>query len=248
MILALRSLAGGTLFAESIGTTSPAVLALHGWGRRGSDFTHSLVSFGALAVDLPGFGATPAPSEVLGAREYAELLLPVISEFERPPLLVGHSFGGRIAICLAAAHPDLFGPVLVTGAPLLRMKSAKKPSLEYRWARRLNEYHVIGDERFERIKRKRGSADYRASNGVMRDILVRVVNEEYRAELGKMANPVKLLWGENDTEVPVAVARAAAELIVAGGGSADVEVVQDVGHLLPVTAPDSLRVAVGKLI
>lgn len=227
---------------------SPVVLALHGWGRRGSDFTNSLVSFGGLGVDLPGFGATPAPREVLGAREYAELLLPVVAEFQRPPLLVGHSFGGRVAICLAAAHPDLVGPVLVTGAPLVRLGPAKKSPLAYRLARRLNSLDVIGDDRFERIKRSRGSADYRASTGIMRDILVRVVNEEYPEELAAQTKPVSLLWGSLDQEVPVEVAHRSAEIIQTGGGKASVEVVEGVGHMLPVQAPDSLRAAVAGML
>lgn len=246
--MALRSLAGGSLFAEAIGVSSPTVLALHGWGRRGSDFINSLVSFGALAVDLPGFGATPPPKEVWGARDYARSLRPVLEEFASPPLVVGHSFGGRIAVCLAAEFPDLVGPLLVTGAPLVRISSGRKPSLQFRLARKLNDLSLLGDGTIEKMRRNRGSADYRAATGIMRDILVRLVNEEYHDELARQLKPVKLLWGENDTEVPVAVARAAAEVIVAAGGEADVEVVEGVGHLLPTSAPDSLRTAVGALI
>lgn len=246
--LALRSLAGGSLFAEAIGVSSPTILALHGWGRRGSDFTNSLVSFGALAVDLPGFGATPKPPEVWGAREYARFLRPVLEEFAKPPLVVGHSFGGRVAVCLAADFPDLVGPLLVTGAPLVRLSPRRKSSLQYRVARKLNDLNLLSDGTIEKMKRNRGSADYRAATGIMRDILVRLVNEEYHDELARQLKPVKLLWGENDIEVPVAVARAAADLIVAGGGEADIEIVEGVGHLLPTSAPDSLRSAVSALI
>lgn len=246
--MALRSLAGGSLFAESIGKSPPTVLALHGWGRRGSDFNNSLVAFGALAVDLPGFGASPAPDEVWGAREYAENLLPVLDEFALPPVLVGHSFGGRVAICLAADYPYLVGPIVVTGAPLLRTSSPRKARLDYRMARKLNDWNVVSDATIERIKRNRGSADYRAATGVMRDILVRVVNEEYREELAKQGKPVKLIWGEDDAEVPVEVARQSAEIINGSGGAADVEIVSGVGHLLPTQAPGALAAAVESLV
>jgi pimeloyl-ACP methyl ester carboxylesterase len=246
--LALRSLAGGSLFAESIGVSSPTVLALHGWGRRGSDFTNSLVSFGALAVDLPGFGASPAPEQVWGAREYAQNLLPVLDEFPNPPVLVGHSFGGRVAICLAADYPDLVGPILVTGAPLLRTSPSRKARLDYRVIRKLNNWGLIPDATIETMKRNRGSADYRAATGVMRDILVRVVNEEYRDELARQTKPVTFLWGENDVEVPVEVAFESAEIVTSSGGIANLEVVGGVGHLLPTQAPESLRKAVESLI
>jgi len=244
--VALRSLAGGRLFAEAIGLVPPTVLALHGWGRRGSDFSSSLVSFGALAIDLPGFGATPPPDRVVGAREYAENLLPVLEEFDRPPAVVGHSFGGRVAVCLAANHPELVGPVLVTGAPLVRTQPPRRPPLGYRLARKLNDLGVVPDGPMEKMKRRRGSADYRAATGVMRDILVKVVNEEYREELAALP-ALSLLWGANDTEVPVAVAEEAAEIVNGSGGVASVEIVAGVGHLLPTQAPDSLRLAVEQL-
>lgn len=245
--MALRSLAGGNLFAEAIGSGPPRVLALHGWGRRGADFTTSLVPFGALAVDLPGFGASPAPTEVFGAREYAGLLVPILDEFDSPPLVVGHSFGGRIAVCLAVQRPDLVGPVLVTGAPLLRIKKPTRPPVGYRLARGLNHYRILSDSRMEWLKRNRGSADYRAASGAMRDILVKVVNEEYTAELEKL-NQLGLLWGAEDTEVPPTVAEEAARIVTAAGGSVSLEIVEGVGHLLPVQAPEVLSSAVESLL
>lgn len=114
-------------------------------------------------------------------------------------------------------------------------------------ARRLNHFGVIPDDVMERFKRRRGSADYRAARGVMRDILVKVVNEEYRDELASLAD-LNLIWGSNDTEVPVAVAEEAARVVSSGGGVAALEVVEGVGHLLPTQAPDSLRFAVEKLL
>lgn len=246
--MALRSLVNGSLFAEAVGVGQPRVLALHGWGRRGSDFSHSLAGFGALAMDLPGFGATPAPQTPIGAREYASLLLPVLDEFDAPPLVVGHSFGGRVAVCLAAEYPGRVAGLLVTGSPLLRLAPAKNPPLAYRLARRLNKYGLVSDGSIEAMKKKRGSADYRAASGVMRDVLVKVVNEEYRDELSRLAGPIHLLWGSEDREVPVVVARESARLVTESGGIASVEVVEGVGHMLPIQDPDSLRNAVAKML
>ena len=238
--MALRALADGALFAEAYGDGSPRVLALHGWGRRGNDFASSLAEFDALAVDLPGFGATPAPSEVLGAEGYAGLVAPVLDAFETPPVVVGHSFGGRIAVCLAAAHPDRVASLVISGAPLLRLGPGKKPSPGYRMLRLLNRARVVSDDRMEEVRRSRGSADYRAASGVMRDILVRVVNESYEPQLKGLRNRVLLLWGENDHEVPVAVAEQALRVIRQAGGTAELEVLSGVGHLVPTQAPHAI--------
>lgn len=199
-------------------------------------------------MDLPGFGATPPPESAIGARDYARLLLPVLDEFDQPPLLVGHSFGGRVAVCLAAEHPDRVRGTLVTGAPLLRLNPGKNLPAGYRLARALNRYGVVSNTSFEAMKRKRGSADYRAATGVMRDVLVTVVNEEYRDELSRIAGPIHFLWGADDREVPVAVAEEAAALVCQSGGDATLEVVEEVGHMLPVQDPDSLRIAVTKML
>lgn len=238
--MALRALADGGLFAEAYGDGTPRVLALHGWGRRGSDFAPSLAGFDALAVDLPGFGATPPPTEVLGAEGYAKLVTPVLDAFDVPPIVVGHSFGGRIAVCLAAADPDRVGTLVITGAPLVRLGPGPKPSATYRALRFLHNIGLIGDVRMEEIRRSRGSADYRATTGVMRDILVKVINEGYERELQHLRSRVLLLWGENDHEVPVGVAEKALQVIRQAGGSAELEVLPGVGHLVPTQAPEAI--------
>ena len=238
--MALRALADGALFAETFGDGPPQVLALHGWGRRGSDFAPSLAGFDALAVDLPGFGATPAPADALGAEGFARLVAPVLAAFPAPPVVIGHSFGGRIAVCLAATHPERIGSLIITGSPLLRLGPGKKPSIGYQMLRFLNRAHMVSDDRMEEIRRSRGSADYRAASGVMREILVKVVNEGYEPQLQELRSRVLLLWGENDNEVPVAVAEAALRIIRQAGGTAELEVLPGVGHFVPTQAPEAI--------
>ncbi|MGD2061719.1 MAG: alpha/beta hydrolase, partial [Acidimicrobiia bacterium] len=121
--MALRSFLEGALFAEAFGSGTPEVLALHGWGRRGSDFATTLHGLDAIAPDLPGFGASPAPEAVIGADSYADIVAKILDSFDRPPVLVGHSFGGRVAVCLAAKHPRLVGDLVLTGVPLIRLET-----------------------------------------------------------------------------------------------------------------------------
>jgi pimeloyl-ACP methyl ester carboxylesterase len=243
-LLALRSFLNGAVFAEMYGTGAPEVLALHGWGRRGTDFAAGLEGHSAIAPDLPGFGASPVPDEVIGADAYANIVARLLDVFDRPPVLVGHSFGGRVAVCLAAKHPDRVGPLVVTGAPLIRLQTGRRPPTAYRLVRRLNEMGLISNERLERAKRSRGSADYRAATGIMRDILVKVVNESYEGQLSRIDHPVHLLWGEEDREVPVSVAESASALLA----DATLEVLPGVGHLLPIEAPDALRAAIERAL
>lgn len=244
----MRSLLDGSVFAEILGDGPPHVLALHGWGRRGADFRASLADIPAIAPDLPGFGASPPPSDVIGANGYATILREILDEFDRPPVLVGHSFGGRIAVCMAARWPDQVGSLVLTGSPLLRNSAPKRPSLSYRLIRSLHRIGLVSDLRMEQIRRSRGSVDYRAASGVMRDILVKVIAETYGPELAELRTPTHLIWGEQDTEVPVAVAERTMGILTQTGVRVELTLLEGVGHHVPQEAPDRLRSVVNSLL
>ncbi|MGH9081883.1 MAG: alpha/beta fold hydrolase [Acidimicrobiales bacterium] len=241
----LRGFAGGRLFGARTGTGAPGVLALHGWARTHRDFDAVLSPPGrpaldAVAVDLPGFGATPPPDEAWGSADYARCVVAVVEEMAAPVVVLGHSFGGRVAVELAAGRPDLVRALVLTGVPLLRARPPGRPSPRFRLARALHRAGVLGDERMEAARRRYGSADYAAARGIMREVLVRSVGETYEAALDAVACPVSLVWGDDDPTVPLAVAEAAAARLA----RAELTVCPGAGHLVPLTAPERLRAAV----
>jgi pimeloyl-ACP methyl ester carboxylesterase len=235
------------VFAQVHGSGSPDTVALHGWGRRGADFDAVLTGLDALAVDLPGFGATPPPDEPMGAAGYAARIEPLVEGLGVPVRVLGHSFGGRVAVTLAAARPELVAGLVLTGVPLLRLAAPRAPSLRYRVVRAANRLGVVPDERMERLRRTRGSADYRAATGVMRDVLVTVVNESYERELAAIACPVEMIWGGDDTEATPAVAEAACRLLEEAGAPVTLEVIPGIGHMTPLAVPDRLRAAIERI-
>jgi pimeloyl-ACP methyl ester carboxylesterase len=217
----------GDVLADRIGGEPARVLALHGWNRSGGDFAGLLSGTDALAVHLHGFGATAPPPVPWGSREYADHLAASL-DGTGPYVVVGHSFGGRVAVRLAAARPDLVTSLVVTGVPLVRATAPPRPRLALRLAKRLHAAHVVPSSVVERLRRGSGSADYRAAEGVMRDVLVRVVTEDYREDLGRLTVPVHMVWGELDDAAPLAGARLAHELVA----GARLDVVPGAGHLL----------------
>lgn len=235
----LQAFAGGRLFGEQYGKGSPWVLALHGWARSHGDFARALDGLDAIAVDLPGFGATPAPDEAWGSPEYAAAVADVL---DRPMVVLGHSLGGRIAVHLAAQRPDLVRALVLTGAPLIRTAPAARPALRYRVARALNRAGVVSDRRMDALRQQYGSSDYNAAQGVMRDIHVRLVNETYDDVIAAVSCPVELVWGDDDTAAPLAVAKE----LEARLPDARLTVMPGAGHLTPTTVPDALRDAVAR--
>ena len=232
----LQAFAGGRLFGEQTGTGAPWVVALHGWARTHSDFSRVLDGLDAIAVDLPGFGATPPPDEPWGSPDYAAAVAEVI---DRPMVVLGHSLGGRIAVHLAASRPDLVRALVLTGAPLIRTAPAVKPPLAYRVGRILHRAGVFNDTRMEALRQKYGSEDYRRAQGVMRGVHVRIVNETYDDQIAAIKCPTELVWGDDDTAAPLAVA----EQLAARIADARVTVCAGAGHLTPTTIPDELRAA-----
>lgn len=58
-----------------------------------------------IAVDLPGFGRTPAPAGPLTPRVLAAPVLDLVRALDVPPIVLGVSLGGRVALEVAATAP-----------------------------------------------------------------------------------------------------------------------------------------------
>lgn len=236
--MTLRTHLDGTVFVEHVTGRAPCILALHGWRRDRSDLLVALRGREVVAVDLPGFGSSPEPPEPWGAAAYADAVAKLTLEIEGGPfLVVGHSFGGRVAVHLAARHPELVSGIVLAGVPLLRTSSKPKSPLVYRGVRTARRMHLVPDRALEAMRRRYGSDDYRAATGRMRDVLVRVVNEDYREQLGQIECPVGLCWGADDTSAPAAVASEAAELVTR---LVRLDIVQGVGHDVHHERPEAL--------
>jgi pimeloyl-ACP methyl ester carboxylesterase len=235
----LRSYLDGRVFADVADGPGPLIVALHGWGRDRHDFRDALSGYRHIRADLPGFGLSPPPPEAWGAADYAACLAAALDEcgLPEPAVVVGHSFGGRVAVCLAAARPDLAGSLVLCGVPLLRGPGRARPPLGYRLARSAARARLLPARRFEAIRAARGSADYNAATGVMREVLVTVVNESYEAQLRAITAPVALLWGARDRAVPPAMVDRARALLP---GPVTAEVVDGAGHDVHLQEPARL--------
>jgi pimeloyl-ACP methyl ester carboxylesterase len=242
----LTALDDGALLAEKTGKSPATVVALHGWGRSGADFSQIVSGLDAVAIHLPGFGITPEPPTAWGSEEYADAvaraLIGSVVAGSAPVVIVGHSFGGRVAVRLAAKYPELVRGLVLTGVPLVRLVAAPKPPLTFRVIRALARAGIIPQSVLEKQRHKRGSADYRAARGVMRDVLVRVIGEDYRDDLARIAVPVRMVWGENDTAAPADAGEAASELIAGfSGAGAAFRTVAGAGHLLEGSLEGAVR-------
>ena len=207
------------------GSGSPIVL-MHGWG---CNLT-TLASIEKIAaeshtvynVDFPGFGESEEPHEVWGVELYTQLIEKFIeAEGIENPILLGHSFGGRVGI-LYSSRNKVKKLILVDAAGVKPRRSLKYyfKVYTYKLGKKLMPliYGKKGaQERIEQMRAKRGSSDYNNASPMMRAILSKVVNEDLKHCMPKISAPTLLIWGENDTATPLRDAQIMEKLIPDAG-------------------------------
>lgn len=183
------------------------IILLHGWGQNiemmrpiGDNLAGD---FRITIIDFPGFGESEEPSEAWNISDYSNMLELLVKELKiKKPIVMGHSFGGRVAIRYSANNP--IEKLVLFGSPCVRLQ--QKQPLKVRILKKLKT--LPGMDKFgEFMKKYIGSRDYKAASPMMRQILVNTVNEDLSAYASQIEEPTLLIWGDNDTEAPIEEAK-----------------------------------------
>jgi pimeloyl-ACP methyl ester carboxylesterase len=209
------------------GSGAPVVL-LHGWGASSALFAPHLEAlshnYQVIAVDFPGFGHTPPPPAAWAVDDYAQWTLAVLDQLALGQVhLVGHSFGGRIAIALASSYPQRVGKLVLTGSAGIRPTRSLGYHLRvrlFKLMRGLVRSKLVPQgvrKHAEAYVQAQGSSDYQAASGTVRSSFVRVVNEDLRERLPRIKAPTLLIWGENDADTPLSDGKLMEQLLPDAG-------------------------------
>jgi pimeloyl-ACP methyl ester carboxylesterase len=201
------------------------VLVLHGWGAHLEAIEPIVAALErdtrVIALDLPGFGRSDPPPEPWDADDYMRFVLRFLDELgvERVHL-VGHSHGGRIAICMAAEQPDRVGRLLLVDAAGLPPKRGMRYRAKVGVAkagRVAGRMGPAGRRLQDRMRARVASADYLNASEEMRATFRLVIGQDVTDRLPRIGATTLLVWGERDDDTPLWMAHRMEELIPDAG-------------------------------
>ena len=202
--------------------SSPPTLLLHGWGCDGSIFD-SLISLmpqkNFIVIDFPPFGKSNVEPKDWNVFTYANMVISLCEHMGISKVdVLGHSFGGRVAIILSALRPNFVGKCILIDSAGLKPKRGIKYYCKlyfYKFAKRLGF-----------MFNNAGSSDYKALSNEMKKVFVSIVNQNLDDYLPLIKKQTLIIFGENDKETPVYMAKKLHKNII----GSRLEIIKGAGH------------------
>lgn len=219
------------------------VVILHGWMLTSDKYAHlkrelENKDYKVYVPNMPGNGKQPAPKKPWTLDDYVQFIKQFcLNNNIKECQIIGHSFGGRVGIKLAAGKPRLVKKLILTGVPGFRVEGWLRRKIFHLiakvgkaittlpfWPTNVVHYVRRALYRLARV------SDYSKTTGVMRETFKNIVNENLAEPMRKISCPTVLAWGEEDSIVPIFVAKKMRKEIA----SSKLIVIPDAGHDLPI--------------
>ena len=176
------------------------ILFLHGWGCNKDYFlsiANKITFSNSLIIDLPGFGKNKELNIVFSLHDFVDsILLFLKTKRYSPCIIVGHSFGGKLAVFLADKIKIKF---LILLSPSI---INKRRHINYYFKILL--YKAIKKSKIlKKISSKMGSEDYKVLPPIMKKTMSNVINTKCIKEYSKLNLPILLIFGKSDKTTPI---------------------------------------------
>ncbi|MCX6764292.1 MAG: alpha/beta hydrolase [Candidatus Nealsonbacteria bacterium] len=213
-----------------------SIVILHGWyslKERWQKVKEIVEKEGIKAEipDLPGFKEETKLNNPWSLNDYLNWMEKFIEdkknsgELTEPFFLLGHSFGGRIAIKFAIKHPEkLKGLILLSAAGIKSKENfIANSSLIFKQLHFLPGYDLFRKFFYKFILRK---TDYIKLEGIMKETFKNVINEDLSDLLAEIKVKTLILWGGKDNVTPLSDAYFMKEKIV----NSKLEILEGLNH------------------
>jgi pimeloyl-ACP methyl ester carboxylesterase len=210
-------LPGASVNYVEIGEGEP-LLFIHGVSGCWQNWLENLPHFAAagrrcVALDLPGFGASPMPDWPIGMAAYGQLIRDFCATLGLGgATLVGNSMGGLVAVEVALAAPEAFERlVLVSAAGIINTWRPEERAVTTAWAWRRFSPLFAGRGRQIVARPRLRHAVEQIVNGLRQadgfePALADLIRTDFREQLATIEMPTMIVWGLSDRVVPVAAA------------------------------------------
>lgn len=203
-----------SLFYEQYGSGKNTILILPGWGDTRNTF-HFLIEnlkidYSIYIFDYPGFGHSSFPSQDITIYDYGQYFKDFITNKKiQNPILIGHSFGGRIAILLSSIFKVKIKKMILIDAAGIKPRKTFKQYLRQTVYKILKKLRYLlpsnSKQKYQKwLLKIFSSADYQALSPNMMTTFRNVVNEDLTKYLSNIEIDTLLIWGENDIDTPLA--------------------------------------------
>jgi len=152
---------------------------------------------------LIGFGESHEPYRPYNLNDYCIFLEQFIKDFNiNNPIIIGHSFGGRIGIKYASRNNNIKKLILINAAGI-KQKSLKRSLLVLKYKIKKKYYQLTRNFiKYNKLINNSGSNDYINSSSIMKATLSKVVKEDLKKDMKKIKTKTLIIWGKNDTVTP----------------------------------------------
>lgn len=209
-----------TVNYEIVGSGKTELVFLHGWGGQINSFKficdYLQFDYKALFIDFPPFGKSTQMDSPWTIFDYVELTLNIMREHNfNKPIVVGHSFGGRVATLLASG--GYVGKLMLVDSAGLKPKR----TIKYKLKCTINKLKAkLG------AKNIKGSSDYEALSPIMKKTFVNIVNTFLEKYATIIHISTYIFWGANDKQTPLYMAKRFNKLIK----NSELVVIKKAGH------------------
>lgn len=180
-----------------------SIILLHGWGTDSTTFNDIInilkQKYLVYAIDLPGFGKSAEPDKYYTLDDYVNLLREFIKDKNiKNPIILGHSFGGRIAIKYASIYK--VSKLILVDSAGLKPKNYLRTKIKILVYKLKKKWYKLTKNvmKYNRIVNSSGSSDYKNASIAMKRTLSKVVSEYLDRRLKKIEAETLIIWGKND--------------------------------------------------
>lgn len=232
------------------------ILILHGWKLSGKTFKPLVFAFKqkgyrVFAPDMPGFGNRKNIAKPFHLNDYVSFVKKFLKDKKiNDVIIIGHSFGGRVAIKFTSIYPEKVVRLVLTGVPGFAPASRSKITFFLLISKIgkmilslpiLSSFGTIARKIVYRLAR---STDYMNTQGSIRETFKNIIHEELHIYMKKLITPTLLVWGEDDNIIPVQIAQKMQDEIE----KSKLIIIPNATHRVPYEKPEKFASVVTQFI